>query len=78
MIRVCVVVAALLISVPAYAVPCWAVRKAVAQYGEATVEAWARSKGIPEWEIEKARRCLRRASMDQRFKWRVFEGLAGV
>jgi hypothetical protein len=74
----CVVVAALLISFPAYAVPCWAVRKAVAQYGEATVEAWARSKGIPEREIEKARSCLRRVSMDQRFKRRVFEGLASV
>jgi hypothetical protein len=38
---------------------CWAVKKAVAQYGESAVEAWARSKGISEKEIEKARRCLR-------------------
>jgi hypothetical protein len=35
------------------------VRKAVARYGEAAVEAWARAKGISETEIEKARRCLR-------------------
>jgi hypothetical protein len=59
MIRASVVVAALLFSVPAYAVPCWAVRKAVAQYGETAVEAWARARGIPDKEIEKARRCLR-------------------
>jgi hypothetical protein len=54
-----VVVATLLISSPAVAIPCWMVRKAVAQYGEATVESWARAKGISEKEIEKARRCLR-------------------
>jgi hypothetical protein len=59
MIRTCVVVAALLVSYPANAVPCWVVRKAVSQYGEAAVESWARSKGFSEREIEKARRCLR-------------------
>jgi hypothetical protein len=59
MIRVCLVVAALLCSGPAHAVPCWMVRKAVVQYGEAAVESWARSKGISEKEIEKARRCLK-------------------
>jgi hypothetical protein len=59
MIRVIVVVAVLLPSFPAHAIPCWAVRKAVAQYGEAAVEAWARSKGVSEKDIEKARRCLR-------------------
>jgi hypothetical protein len=59
MIRAMVVVAALLWSVPAHAVPCWVVRKAVAQYGEAAAESWARAKGISEKEIEKARRCLR-------------------
>ncbi|SHL45043.1 hypothetical protein SAMN05444159_5930 [Bradyrhizobium lablabi] len=59
MIRACVVVAALLVSYPANAVPCWVVRKAVSQYGEAAVESWARSKGFSEREIEKARRCLR-------------------
>jgi hypothetical protein len=59
MIRVVVSVVALLASCPAHAIPCWAVRKAVAQYGEAAVEAWARAKGISDKEIEKARRCLR-------------------
>jgi hypothetical protein len=59
MIRVMVVLAALLVSLPAQAIPCWMVRKAVAQYGEAAVESWARAKGISEKEIEKARRCLR-------------------
>jgi hypothetical protein len=59
MIRACLVAAALLWSVPAYAFPCWMVRKAVAQYGAAAVESWARAKGISDNEIEKARRCLR-------------------
>jgi hypothetical protein len=59
MIRACVLVAALLVSYPANAVPCWVVRKAVSQYGEAAVESWARSKGVSEKEIEKARRCLK-------------------
>jgi hypothetical protein len=59
MIRVVVMVVALLASCPARAIPCWAVRRAVAQYGEAAVEAWARAKGISDKEIEKARRCLR-------------------
>ena len=39
-------VAALLFAVPAHAISCWVVRKAVVQYGEAAVESWARSKGI--------------------------------
>jgi hypothetical protein len=59
MIRTIVVLAALLGSFPAQAVPCWMVRKAVAQYGEAAVESWARAKGISDKEIEKARRCLK-------------------
>lgn len=54
-----VLVAALLAASPAHAIPCWMVRKAVAQYGEAAAEKWARAKGISEKEIEKARRCLR-------------------
>jgi hypothetical protein len=52
-------VATFLASVPAYVVPCWMVRRAVTQYGEATVDAWARAKGVPDKEIEKARRCLK-------------------
>jgi hypothetical protein len=59
MIRACLMVASLLFSDPVHAVPCWVVRKAVAQYGEAAVETWAWSKGISDKEIEKARRCLR-------------------
>jgi hypothetical protein len=59
MIRICLIVAALLISYPAQAIPCWTVKKAVAQYGEAAVESWARARGISDQEIEKARRCLR-------------------
>jgi hypothetical protein len=59
MTRMLLVVAALLVSWPARAFPCWVVKKAAAQYGEAAVESWARSKGISDKEIEKARRCLK-------------------
>jgi hypothetical protein len=62
MIRACIVISVLLSTVPAHAIPCWVVRKAVAQYGEAAAETWARSKGISDKEIEKARRCLRQVS----------------
>lgn len=62
MIRVGVMVAALLFAVPAHAISCWVVSKAVVQYGEAAVESWARSKGISDKDIEKARRCLRKIS----------------
>jgi hypothetical protein len=59
MIRACLVAAALLWSVPGHGFPCWMVRQAVAQYGVAAVESWARAKGISEKEIEQARRCLK-------------------
>jgi len=59
MIRVIVLVAVVLPSFSADAIPCWVVRKAVAQYGEAAVESWARAKGVSNKEIEKARRCLK-------------------
>jgi hypothetical protein len=59
MIRAIVVVAGLLVSFPAHAIPCWVVKKAVSQYGEAAVEARARAKGISNREIEKARKCLK-------------------
>lgn len=59
MIRTFLVVAALLASCPTQAFPCWVVKKAVAQYGEAAVESWARAKGFSDQEIEKAKRCLR-------------------
>jgi hypothetical protein len=48
MIRPVVVIAVLLAASPAHAVPCWMVRKAVVQYGEAAVEIWARAKDISE------------------------------
>jgi hypothetical protein len=59
MTRTLLVAAALLVSYPAQAVPCWVVKKAAAQYGEAAVESWARAKGISDRDIEKARRCLK-------------------
>jgi hypothetical protein len=59
MIHISLLVVVLLDLSPAQAVPCWAVKRAVAQYGEAAVESWARSKGISDKEIEKARRCVR-------------------
>ena len=59
MIRAIIVVAGLLVSFPAHAIPCWVVKKAVSKYGEAAVEAWARANGISDREIEKARKCLK-------------------
>ena len=59
MIRAIAVVVVLLASSPEHPIPCWAVRKAVAQFGEAAVESWARAKGISEKEIEQAKRCIR-------------------
>jgi hypothetical protein len=59
MIYASLLIGALMAFSPGQAVSCWAVKKAVAQYGEAAVEAWARAKGISDKEIEKARRCLR-------------------
>jgi hypothetical protein len=59
MIRVIVLVAVILPAIPAHAFPCWVVKKAVAQYGEAAVESWARAKGISDKEIERARRCFK-------------------
>lgn len=58
MIR-CLVLAFLLWPVNAKAYPCWMIKQAVAQYGEAAVESWARSKGMTEREIDKARKCLK-------------------
>jgi hypothetical protein len=59
MIRAIAVVAAVAVSFAADTIPCWAVRKAVAQYGAAAVESWARARGISDKEIERARRCLK-------------------
>jgi hypothetical protein len=59
MIHVSLLIVALLAFSPGQAVPCWVIKRAIAQYGEAAVESWARAKGISEKEIEKAKRCLR-------------------
>jgi hypothetical protein len=59
MIHVSLLVIALLVSSLEQAIPCWVVKRAVAQYGEAAVESWARARGISEREIERARRCLK-------------------
>jgi hypothetical protein len=60
MIKICIMLVASLISPPTWEAPsCRLVKTAVGIYGEAAVEAWARSKGVSEKEIEKARRCLR-------------------
>jgi len=48
-----------LASSPADAIPCWVVKRAVAQYGEAAAEAWARSKGLSNKDIERAKRCFK-------------------
>jgi hypothetical protein len=60
MIKIVIVLAASLTSSSTpEAASCRLVKTAVAIYGEAAVETWARSKGISEKEIERARRCLR-------------------
>jgi hypothetical protein len=59
MIPIIVLLASLWAPSPADAVPCWAVKRAVAQYGEAAAEAWARAKGFSSKDIERARRCLK-------------------
>lgn len=50
----------LLLASPAYAIPCWVVRQAVTDYGQATAEAWARGKGYTDKQIAEMRKCLRR------------------
>lgn len=50
---------ALLASAPADAIPCWIVKRVVAQYGEPVAEAWARAKGFSSKDIERARRCIK-------------------
>jgi hypothetical protein len=49
----------LLASSPADAIPCWVVKRAVTQYGEAAAEASARTKGFSARDIERAKRCLK-------------------
>jgi hypothetical protein len=49
----------LLASTPAEEISCRIVKRAVAQYGEATVEAWARARGFSDKEIDRAKQCLK-------------------
>jgi hypothetical protein len=46
-------------------VSCHVVRYYVAKYSEAAAEAWARSHGATDAEIELARRCLNDAPAEQ-------------
>lgn len=48
------------IAFPASALTCKDIRKAVATYGQANVEWWARSNGYSEQFIRSARKCLPR------------------
>lgn len=59
-IRAGIVASSLLLASPAYAIPCWVVRQAVTDYGQATAEAWARGKGYTDKQIAEMRKCLRR------------------
>ncbi len=59
MIHLTLLLVGLLVSSPADAIPCWVVRRAVAQYGEAAAEAWAHARGFSSKDIERARRCLK-------------------
>jgi hypothetical protein len=55
-VKVFALIAFLLYPIPAQAIPCWIVKKAVAQYGEAAVEAWARGKGYSPIEVARIRK----------------------
>jgi hypothetical protein len=59
MMCVALLLAGLLASSPTDSIPCWVVKRAVAEYGEAAAEAWARAKGFSPKDIERARRCLK-------------------
>jgi hypothetical protein len=59
MIFFILLLAGLLASSPADTISCRVVKRAVAQYGEAAAEAWARAKGFSDKDIERAKRCLK-------------------
>lgn len=59
MTRLVAVVLFCLLATPAIAMPCWAIKKAVAAYGEATAIEWAKSHGYSDKEIERAKACLK-------------------
>lgn len=60
--KMLVLIAALLASSPADAMPCWLVRATFApfaKHGVAMAEKWARDHGYSEAEIKEAKKCLR-------------------
>jgi hypothetical protein len=59
MIHFTLLLAGLLAFSPADVIPCRIVKRVVAQYGEAAAEAWARTKGFSDKDIERARRCFK-------------------
>jgi hypothetical protein len=59
MIHLVLLLAGLLAAPPIDTISCHIVKRAVAQYGEAAAEAWARAKGFSDKDIERAKRCLK-------------------
>ena len=59
MIYLILLLAGLWASSPADTISCRVVKRAVAQYGEAATEAWARAKGFSDKDIERAKHCLK-------------------
>jgi hypothetical protein len=59
MIPLILLLAGLVASSPADTVSCRVVKRAVAQYGEAAAESWARARGFSDKDIERAKRCLK-------------------
>jgi hypothetical protein len=59
MIHLILLLAGLGASSPADTISCRVVKRAVAQYGEAAAEAWARARGFSDKDIERAKRCLK-------------------
>ncbi|HLJ01453.1 MAG TPA: hypothetical protein VKT76_17210 [Bradyrhizobium sp.] len=59
MIYLPLLLVSLLAGPPDEGVSCRVVKRAVAQYGEAVAEAWARARGLSDKDIERAKRCLK-------------------
>ena len=53
-----ILVAIIPVSFSEHIIPCWGIRRAVAQNGAAAVKSWARARGISEKDIGQAKRCL--------------------
>ena len=60
MLRATAIVLFCLFASPAYAMPCWMIKKAVATYGETVAINWAKAHGYSDRDIERVRnKCLR-------------------